>query len=336
MIHTLSTALPLVIFLVRSFHTSTAWTTITTSKVVQGLPSVLTSKSWILTSATTSSSSTMFATDNGNNEDIPSPTTTTKRKRKRKKKKQFVDMASTTDVITQKDDEKDEKKDTPSEKIISSSSSSSSPVLELKPREDAPVQLEMKNIRELVSGGDSTTSISTTGRNIDSEFNAVSSVTSMLSSIIGTSDNDYNNRMKDRPSSSETKSFPNNEMGDGITRPLDDSLDQLLKDAMELEEEDEEDKDSNSSGGAFSDEKGTGVRSVISNALSAIVTVDFFVVLGFLAWFLLGIFCSSILKDDTVQILFNNNFEKLVQPALGILAIASIGGSFFSKEEEEL
>jgi len=281
----------------------------------------------------------MYAADN---EDIPSPTTT-KRKRKRKKEKQLVDMTSTTDVITKKDDEEDEKVDIPSGKMASSSLSSedsvmvpeSTPVLELKPREDAPVQLEMKNIRELVSGGDSTTSTSTTGGKIDSEFNAVSSVTSMLSSIIGTSENVDNNRRKDRPSSSDMKSFPNNEMGDGITRPLDDSLDQLLKDAMKLEEEDEDGEDSNNSVGAFSDEEGTGIRSVISNALSAIVTVDFFVVLGFLLWFLVGIFCSSILKDDTVQILFNNNFEKLVQPALGILGIASIGGSFFSKEEEE-
>ena len=92
----------------------------------------------------------------------------------------------------------------------------------------------------------------------------------------------------------------------------------------------------NSDGGSglLFDEEGRGIKSAIGNALSTIVTADFFVVCGFLVWFLLGIFCSSILKDDTVQIAFNNNFEKLVQPALGILMIASVGGSFFNKEEE--
>merc|ERR1711937_1056766 len=74
--------------------------------------------------------------------------------------------------------------------------------------------------------------------------------------------------------------------------------------------------------------KGDSLR----NTVSTIVTVDFFVVLLLLGWFLLGIFCSSILKNDFVQIAFNNNFNTLVQPALGILMIGSAAGAVWKEE----
>jgi hypothetical protein len=190
-----------------------------------------------------------------------------------------------------------------------------SPVLDLKPREDVPVQLEVKNI--LASSTEPASS-------------AVSTVTSMLSSIIGSKDTSINGESTTRASSvtndksSDTGSF------DG--RPLDDSLDQLLEDVRLMTEEE---KDARKEGGVLFDEEGTGVKEMIGNALSTIVTADFFVVCGFLLWFLLGIFCSYILKDDTIQIAFNNNFETLVQPALGVLMIAAIGGNFFKEEEQE-
>ena len=119
------------------------------------------------------------------------------------------------------------------------------------------------------------------------------------------------------------------------------------------------------------------VKTTIRNALSTLVTADFFVVCGFLLWFLVGIFCSSVLKDDTIQIAFNSkllvflvlgwlhrlvilglwngilfltssppfsthlgpswdtgNFQAFVQPALGILMIASVAGNFFQEEED--
>ena len=79
---------------------------------------------------------------------------------------------------------------------------------------------------------------------------------------------------------------------------------------------------------------GDAAANPLKNALSTLVTVDFFVVCGFLVWFLAGIFCSSVLKDDTVQIAFNSNFQAFVQPALGLLMIASIGSALVGNEED--
>eukprot|EP00577_Skeletonema_sp_RCC1716_P020585 CAMPEP_0113417200 /NCGR_PEP_ID=MMETSP0013_2-20120614/25524_1 /TAXON_ID=2843 ORGANISM="Skeletonema costatum, Strain 1716" /NCGR_SAMPLE_ID=MMETSP0013_2 /ASSEMBLY_ACC=CAM_ASM_000158 /LENGTH=297 /DNA_ID=CAMNT_0000304309 /DNA_START=16 /DNA_END=909 /DNA_ORIENTATION=- /assembly_acc=CAM_ASM_000158 len=110
-------------------------------------------------------------------------------------------------------------------------------------------------------------------------------------------------------------------------RTGDDSLEQLLADARSMRASTDRD--------AQPTEEGTPIKDKIFDVISTIVTIDFFVVIGLLAWFLLGIFCSSVLKDDTVQILFNNNFERVTQPALGILMIGSVAGSFGNKDEEE-
>ena len=114
-------------------------------------------------------------------------------------------------------------------------------------------------------------------------------------------------------------------------RTGDDSLEQLLADARSMRASSSE-SDGKSLGAT---EEESSIKDKIFDAISTIVTIDFFVVLGLLAWFLLGIFCSYVLKDDTVQIAFNMNFERLTQPALGILMIGSIAGSLGNKEEEE-
>jgi hypothetical protein len=254
-------------------------------------------------------------------DDIPS--TTTKRKRKRKKKKQVIDATTTNNVITKKDEDEEEEENEeetlPEEKSVVVVSEPTS-VLDLKPREDAPVQMEMANLYPN-SGGKS-----------DSEFDLVSSATSMLSSIIKKIGKDK--ASKDKKSFEMKNKIPDGMTDGGISRPLNDSLDQLLEDAALMKVA--EDEDDESKGGFFSDSDGTGIKSVVGNALSTIVTVDFFIVIGFLVWFIAGIFCSSILKDDTVQILFNNNFERLVQPSLGLLMVAAVGGSFFNKEEQDM
>lgn len=112
-------------------------------------------------------------------------------------------------------------------------------------------------------------------------------------------------------------------------RTGDDSLEQLLADARSMRASSTE-----SDGKSVSTEE-TPIRDKFFDVISTIVTIDFFLVLGLLAWFLLGIFCSYVLKDDTVQIAFNMNFEKLTQPALGVLMIGSIAGSLGNKDEEE-
>jgi len=109
-------------------------------------------------------------------------------------------------------------------------------------------------------------------------------------------------------------------------RPQDDSLEQLLADARQMR---------SSSAGDIVEEEETSVKDTIFNIISTIVTVDFFVVLGLLAWFLAGIFCSYVLKDDAVQIAFNMKFESVVQPALGLLMVGSVAGSFGNDDEDE-
>ena len=258
----------------------------------------------------------------GNVEDIPS--TTTKRKRKRKKKKQVIDTTTTNNALTENDEveEGEKEEETPLEEKSVVVVSEPTSVLELKPREDAPVQMEMANLYPTSDGKS------------DSEFDLVSSATSVLSSIIKKIGKDKETSADKRKSFEMKNKMPDGMTDGGISRPLNDSLDQLLEDAALMKVA--EDEDDESKGGFFSDSDGTGIRSVVGNALSTIVTVDFFIVIGFLVWFIAGIFCSSILKDDTVQILFNNQFETLVQPSLGLLMVAAVGGSFFNKEEQDM
>jgi parvulin-like peptidyl-prolyl isomerase len=104
------------------------------------------------------------------------------------------------------------------------------------------------------------------------------------------------------------------------SRTQDDSMEQLLADARRMR------ASSYTEGGATLGEDEISMGDKVFDVISTIVTIDFFVVLGLLAWFLAGIFCSYVLKDDTVQIAFNMNFERVTQPALGLLMIGSIVG----------
>lgn len=278
-------------------QTSSAWTPMQTSKVIpqvtlsSGKSNRLSHDSVFISNASTTA---MFA--ELSDENAP------KRKRKRKKKVQVVDADDVNTV------EMNENKPEPIE------TEPTQPVLDLKPREDTPVQLEVKNIL---------------AKSREPEPSAIATVSAMLSSVLGSKENSRSDETMTRVST-PTNENSIDDMGFG-GKPLDDSLDQLLEDARLMTEEEKQAK----GGGVFADEEGAGVKEMIGNTLSTIVTVDFFVVCGFLVWFLLGIFCSYILKDDTVQIAFNNNFEKLVQPALGVLMIAAIGGNFFKEEEQE-
>lgn len=82
------------------------------------------------------------------------------------------------------------------------------------------------------------------------------------------------------------------------------------------------------------DEEENPLGDKIRGVLETIVTADFFVVCGFLLWFLAGIFSSSVLKNDAIQLAFNGIFETLVQPALGILMIASAASAMGKKDDE--
>lgn len=94
-----------------------------------------------------------------------------------------------------------------------------------------------------------------------------------------------------------TPSSSSSSVSEGLSE---DSLRMLLEDAKEFQ--------SSSVAAGSDDENGFSIPDTFKNILSTIVTIDFFVVCAFLVWFLAGIFCSYILKDDTVQIAFNRKF----------------------------
>lgn len=79
----------------------------------------------------------------------------------------------------------------------------------------------------------------------------------------------------------------------------------------------------------------TTTSSTLQSVISTLVTVDFFVVCALLVWFLTGIAFSAVLQDDRVQIAFNNIFEPIVQPALGILMIAALSDAVLKPKEED-
>ncbi|KAL9182838.1 hypothetical protein ACHAXT_004117 [Thalassiosira profunda] len=113
-------------------------------------------------------------------------------------------------------------------------------------------------------------------------------------------------------------------------RGQDESIEQLLADARSM-------RASSSSEGQMSDDgEGSSVKDTVFEVISTIVTIDFFVVIGLLAWFLAGIFFRSAFGNDAVQIAFNNNFERVTQPALGILMIGSVAGALGNKDDVEV
>jgi hypothetical protein len=175
------------------------------------------------------------------------------------------------------------------------------------------------------------------------------------SKIISTSNDDNKNNYPNIPKL-DTQSFisqqqkqkqqqqqqriDGNQRGDSSSNKDELLVAQILSDVQEMRSM--ERKDNNNNNNQLSNERTNGNNNnamdetiSISKILSTIVTIDFFIVLLFFFWFILGIISSSILKDDTIQIAFNSNFQTLVQPALGILMIASISDAIFKKTEEK-
>jgi hypothetical protein len=187
----------------------------------------------------------------------------TKKRRKRKRKEGSSNDSSSTSLTTT----------STSTPTTTTSTTTPELALQLKPRDDTAVQLEIKNIRELVSGASTSPTSDTT---------LSSSSTSFMSSTT-----------TDRSSSKDNRA--------GID--LRDSLEQLLEDARRMKEDDSA---TGEAGGRMSDEEDKGLNETIRNVLSTIVTADFFVVCGFLLWFLAGIVWRAVFNDDSVQIAFNS------------------------------
>lgn len=65
--------------------------------------------------------------------------------------------------------------------------------------------------------------------------------------------------------------------------------------------------------------------------ISTIITVDFFVVIAFMLWFIAGVVSTYILQDTFLLDKFNDSWSSIVQPALGVLMGGTIAGGVVSK-----
>lgn len=78
-------------------------------------------------------------------------------------------------------------------------------------------------------------------------------------------------------------------------------------------------------------------ESLISGAkdvISTIITVDFFVVIAFMLWFIAGVVSSYGFSDTFLLDQFNDKWTPVVQPALGVLMGGTIAGGVASKFAE--
>lgn len=172
---------------------------------------------------------------------------------------------------------------------------------ETRPVKMEPVQLQVQDVRELVSGTRQGITQTNPRQAEDDEV-----------------DDDYEEEEEGNSKDSFVARTP--------IVSKDDSLEALLADAKRMREKE-------AAQSTNTDEP--SIPKAIKSVISAIVTADFFVVCALLLWFLAGIFCSYVLKDDTVQIAFNGIFEPVVQPALGILMIGSAAGAAFGDEKKD-
>lgn len=221
-----------------------------------------------------------------------------KRRRKRKATTKEEEEEESSSSAVEISDEKVEQEETPppNEEETAKEETTQPEMIDLKPRDDTAVELKIRDVREVVGVVPESSSQQPTPSSIDtSSFTTVNT-----------------------PESSNAFASTSNESS---------SFDQLLEDARRMQAQ-----SGDLEGGGEGEEN---LKGKIRNVLSTIVTADFFVVCGFLVWFVAGIFCSTILNDDTVQIAFNSNFQAFVQPALGVLMLGTIVGNFLKDPEEE-
>jgi len=225
-----------------------------------------------------------------------------RKRRKRKDGKQFVpSTSSTTDAETEQEQQK--------EQTSSPEPEQTSPKPTEQPKQNTVV-MQVRDIRDVLSGDDTTT-------------------TAPAATTDAADDNDDDDEELADDEEWEYYDEENEEEFNTPTpvggRTNDDSLEQLLADARRMRSS----TSSSTNNGVMLQnerEKESSIKEKIFDAISTLVTVDFFVVIALLVWFLAGIFCSAVLGNDAVQIAFNMNFERVTQPALGILMIGSVAG----------
>jgi hypothetical protein len=256
-------------------------------------------------------SSRLFASQDDDTD--ASASTSRPKRRVRRRKEVSDDDASSDDTDSSSTDEKVSPEATApmaaATAPVAAAPVAAAPAVDLKPREAAK-PMQVRDIRDLVPGGRAEAPSAP-------EEEEMASTSSSRSS----------------PQPAPTKSmYVSSGAGSNSenTGNLDDSLKMMMADARKMQTESDTEMQEAIDNGTAESRLPNKIRGVIST----IITVDFFVVCGFLLWFLVGIVVRSLTDNDAVQIAFNNQFQTLVQPAIGILMVGSAAGAVFPGEED--
>jgi hypothetical protein len=110
----------------------------------------------------------------------------------------------------------------------------------------------------------------------------------------------------------------------GLTTLLEDDIKELSQKSLKI--------DSINSSSSSNSPVG-GIMNTVKDAVSIVLLVDFFVILFFLGWFIL----AAVLKDSNPYFLerFQDLFNPVVQPAIGILMAGSIASGLLGDRKKE-
>eukprot|EP00591_Stephanopyxis_turris_P001114 CAMPEP_0195522244 /NCGR_PEP_ID=MMETSP0794_2-20130614/20194_1 /TAXON_ID=515487 /ORGANISM="Stephanopyxis turris, Strain CCMP 815" /LENGTH=323 /DNA_ID=CAMNT_0040651951 /DNA_START=75 /DNA_END=1046 /DNA_ORIENTATION=+ len=262
-----------------------------------------------------SKNTVLWSSSRDDNEALSSGTSTRKKRRVRRKDSNAVLEGSAKSSSNQEEEEEDEE-------IVASSSYVEVGINNVSGGRGQ--RKESNTVRE----GDGAKSSSSSNQEEEKEIAAISSYVEVgIKNVSGASST---NSLQDSDDDDEWEYYDDDEDDESASSSGDNNnLDALLADARRMRAESGKTNNGDDILGDFS------IGDSVKNVISTIITVDFFVVCGLLLWFLAGIFCSYVIKDDTVQIAFNNRFETVVQPALGVLMIGSAAGALFKSPEDE-
>lgn len=76
---------------------------------------------------------------------------------------------------------------------------------------------------------------------------------------------------------------------------------------------------------------GESIASGAKDIISTIISIDFFVVIAFMLWFIAGVVSSYGFSNTFLLDQFNDKWTPVVQPALGVLMGGTIAGGVVSK-----
>ena len=148
------------------------------------------------------------------------------------------------------------------EQVVEATAAAAPSMAELAKKSSEVVTMEVRDVRDILSGKPAPSASVGEAADIDDD------------------DGDDEELADDE----EWEYYYEDEDGNEVEPPAEGSLEQLLADAKKLRGDDESEK---SGDGAL---EGVSIPGGIKGAISTIVTIDFFFVLGLLAWFLAGIF----------------------------------------------